>query len=220
MKISSFINFNKLCPCCNNKLHLFMATGLNSNPILWRGNVFENYIEFNKKSDPTEKFKIIENQDDHILEKYSAITKHLWVHHFYFFYICNPKAIKIKDSKGFEILAFDSCYYRSSPMMHSINMSTRKIEIVNLDEENIVNTEEVFSVNYDTNTETKAYCVSLNYSTNKSKFWYCRYSIETLNKDNVKIFELEMPLIKNIPSFLPEDREKLVEKFNYWILMS
>lgn len=221
MKISKFINYNELCPCCGNKLNLFMATNLNSNPILWKGKVFEKHLEFTRKDDPKEKFNIIETQDDHILEKYSTFTKHLWVHNFWFFYICNPKAIKIKDIPyDFEIAAFESCYYRASPLMQCINISTRKIEIVNLDEENYENLEQTYSVKYDTESETKAYLLSLDYKENKSKLWYCRYPIESFKKDNAKTFEIEMPLIKNVPNFLPEHRDKLIEKFQSWILMS
>lgn len=220
MKINDFINFNRFCPCCHRKLSLFMVSQRNHKPTLWKGRILKKYIEFYNKNNPLDRFKIFEGEQDHLLEKYRSGIRSLWTDDFYFFYICNPRSIKIKHAPSdFDIVAFHACYYRASPLMRCLNISDRKIELVS-SEDTFTNSEELFCFSLKEENCNKAFILNLDYQDNKSKLWHYKYSGKNKITEDAKILEIELPLMKNRLSFLPEDRQKLFEKFNYWILMS
>lgn len=220
MKISDFINFNSFCPCCKRKLSLFMVSQRNHKPNLWKGRILKKYIQFYNKNNPLEKFKIFEDEQNHLLEKYRSGIRSLWTDDFYFFYVCNPRAIKIKYAPfDFDIVAFEACYYRASPLMRCLNIYDRKIELVS-PEDIFTNSEELFCIPQKEENINKAFILNLDYQGKKSKIWHYKYSGKNKITEDVKILEIELPLITNRLNFLPEARQKLIEKFNYWILMS
>lgn len=219
MKINDFIHFNKNCPCCDNILTLFMVSHASRNPVIWKGEIDKNSLNFYQQ-DSSKIIKILESDSDHVLDS-SNMERSLWTEDFYFFYLCNPRAIKIKYMPyDFEINAFDACYYRSTPLMRCWDRHDGIITASNPSEENFINAEQVFRVIYQSEDFNKAYILSLDYLDNETVFWHYTYKDSLEINDDSKIMEIKMPILNSLPSFHPSQRDKLLEKFNCWILMS
>lgn len=218
MNINNFIDYNSYCPCCEKKLKLFMASELNDSPNLWRGQILEDSISFTHKKDKNKKLEIIEKDGESMISSFNQHSRELWTHSFYLFFICNEKAIKVTEN-DFSIGYSDACYYRSSIILQCNNMTTRNIEALEDEHASSPNSEECFYVNHLVNNVEKNYFFIVDYLENKSKLWHY------VTEDNVKsinnrILEIDLPMTSTLPSFKLEDRKKLIDKFDCWILMS
>lgn len=233
LNITDFIKFNDTCPICNEKLTLLLAT---LQPLVWQETLprESNKISFHPKllsknmSDssfvPT--ISIIDEQyyiDPMELSKVADFK----THNFYLFYVCNPGAVTEQFGYDFHTNPYQSCYYRSSPLI-TIKGSNQSSSgyCAAMDDRpepnrQIINSDENFCVNKMTELETeKIYFFSLDYTENKSTLMH--YSVSKNNREDSNfspnIYEKILPMLNVRPNF--EDKDKLIDKFENWIIMS
>jgi len=145
-------------------------------------------------------------------------------HHIYFFYLCNPKGIKQKGFADFSISLYKGCYYRSTPF-YEFKQSEDKtwaLDTVNPDFKEIVNKDESFAFNSIEDNLEKVYMMNLDHEKKETMLWY--YSVTEEDKKvkgfRPKLFEKSVPLLSNRPKLGREDRARLIERFDGWIIMS
>lgn len=236
MNIKEFLKFNNFCPICGEPLSLYMRfineTTFKSECINDDGSFsfknirsygsnpnFEN-VKCNLYADTKLNNSWIslsgDNTDD-IINYFGNKTA-------YFFWICNPKAIKKTEYDDFEISMFNACYYRTSTIL-SLNITDNKILMRQEDNEDnikVFNREECFSFKASNTDGDRIYILDLDHLNNKTKIWH--YTVPQNEKTNSSykpnLFEKEIPFLKRRPKFDIKNRNKLIERFDNWILMS
>lgn len=237
MNFKEFINYNSICPICKNELTLFMqwvdtdwtkneklfiATQkkdlyhftefpLNTRQLnLYAQKTGENKeLSFNVKDKSSVEFNCLSTKK--LAQSYQSV---------YFFWLCNPGSINIKEG-DYKIIFFDACYYRSTPYIKFVDVD--KKTIVDYNSFQYVNRDENFIIQDRNSGNLKAYFLSLNYEYEKTLFWhYSATPEEEAQEDFTPLnpFEAEMPLLNKTPDVSSEGREKLLDRFNSWIIMS
>ena len=190
---------------------------------------FDPYPAGEKKAKPgLEQFKsesMLLSDDGQILTKFTSngLLNEAKKHHLYFFYLCNPKGIKEKDWGDFAISLFKACYYRSTPFYEfKLNDGKWDLGIVNPDYKGLANKDESFAFNLIRKDLEKVYMIKLDYEISDTTLWYYTVTDEEKKIENFRpnLFEKNLPLLNVRPKFELSDRQKLIERFDNWILMS
>ena len=223
--MKDFFDFNKVCPVCNNKLTLYFhyENYLDNKLFIFsnKDNDILNFIPdeigikqlsmFNSTSNEEEYFSILcHNNKIEIISDANIFIENKNVKtSAYFYYLCDRKAIHFENNfYNYEIDVYKSCYYRSSPYL-TFKKSNSNFEYTN----NLLNRKEVFTIKYD----HKVYILAMDYEIKETILWYYH---DNINDDNdVELFEKKLSLC-TLPSFDKENRAKLIEKLNTWILLS
>lgn len=220
-----FLQFNQTCPICSEPLNLYLQI---QNSTCFKADNFEGKIAFNPSMNISNKLKnsqiLIENNKLSFND--SILTQTFQANSMYFFVLCSENGIKKSKNYGvnpdiaedYEINIYKSCYWRSSPILELQGSLTS----VNPDQRNLINGDEVFSFKEDKENKKNVYTLQINYSDNETRFYYYAITPEEENIETFepKIFEKTMPLISVRPDFTPEHREKLMDRFGAWLIMS
>ena len=125
MKIQEFINYNHICPICEEPLGMYMQW---IDSLLFRAKQIEpNVFVFKPilstgSQDPFDKYK----EDYFIMDLTSGklqtdftpeIRSLAKKYNMFLFFLCNPAGIKVKSWGDYEIEPYRGCYYRSSPFL-------------------------------------------------------------------------------------------------------
>lgn len=231
--LHNFLAFNEACPVCGNPLTLYLQ---------WLDSVCFKAEKRGPGRYHFEQFKCTElaiadqyidllSRIQHTETRFSSnrIAEAAKTHQMYFFFLCNQDGIKTTRSftntkDDYEINIYKSCYWRSTPLMEYKKQDDQRwqLETVNPDEASLVNADEVFSFKKTVGDEEKVYTLQLGYGEDKTGFMF--YSVnEEQKKDNnfePNIFDKTMPLMGTRPDFSLEHREKLIDRFDSWILVS
>lgn len=225
--LNKFINYNRHCPQCGKPLHLYMQW---FNSILFIGQeykkdtyLFTPTIIPNNKKDFKENFMILTGHDQFIETEFDSPSlfneaKRVPI---YFFYVCNPTGIKENHGEC-EIWLNKACYYRSTLLFEFKKNEDKNIWNLQFTDHqpNIVNKDESIAFSSTINDLTKIYMITFDYELNHTMIYH--YSITEIQKKDKSfhpnIFEKKIPLLNPIPNLFEKD--KLIKKFDTWILMS
>ena len=230
MKLKEFVNFNTHCPLCKNPLKLYLQ--LFDSMCFEAEKIDDSKYKFTQaycKDElfSSDEFIIIDiNRPESLIVSSSKLENKILKSQIYFFYLCNDAGINIisdsyNNKSDYEINLYYGCYYRSTPVFE-FRKNKNKYYIYNVNEQadSLINYDENFSISRFVNNVEKIYVVNINYEQNKTVLWH--YSCdEEQAKDKSYIpdmFEKTFP--KAQLKFDSKNKEKLMDRFDNWILMS
>lgn len=208
MILENFINYERICPVCNNQLTFFIVFD-SINPTLWK-------IEKQKKQykliiNNVHRLSVIPKKDNtyqfvnNNKNNYSFNNNHS---QYYLIGICNQSAIKIKENELF-IDFSNVCFYRKSPHLDKcLNV---------IDNTGLITICDFFCFSETGIDFKKIYNIEFDYIRNSTKITY--FLLEK-NK-RISKFEKEFDFILTmITKDLIKDQTKLIDKINTWITFS
>lgn len=228
--LRDFLHFNRQCPSCGEPLGLYMQW-LGS--LLFRAQETEPHVyDFrvlpNIGSEPTlfsEENMLLGDRESYLETAFSsnALENEAKRFQIYFYFLCNPAGLKQRTGFKREINLYKGCYYRSSPAYEfkkNEETGVWSLELTHKETSNLVNKTERFSLKKHKNGVEKVYLLSLNYLSSQTEFWH--YAVSDAEKKQTffkpNMFEKKMPILKNRPNL--EDKDRLIERFDSWIIMS
>lgn len=231
--LRNFFNFNKTCPICDKELELYLQL---DDSICFKaekyddGNIFTPFMC--KKVDLNEEYIYVSNVGDQISFSSYCLSNEVKSKQMYFFYLCNADGFESRkrysysdlDSKeDYELNVYKSCYWRATPHLDLyLDNDNWDLKVTNPDNINIVNDNEIFCFKKKLVDVEKVYILNLNSSENVTGF--VSYSVtESQLKDfnfNPNLFDKSMPLLSIRPDFSINNRDKLINRFESWIIMS
>lgn len=226
MELSKFIDHDTSCPICGNQLTLFVQC-LDS--MCFKGTKFpsgdfsfDQFRCIDGKFDTTAAFSLIKGEKDYEFEIHSSelnIQSRKWS--MYFYYICNDNAFKDRGQE-YDISVYEACHYRSTPTWEFKKTANNTWALGNADpqDEELIQRNETFTYNITSNDLEKVYILELDYKSKETKFWHYAVTEEQSKEENYQptLFEKTMPLLTVRPKF--EDKEKMINRFDSWVLIS
>lgn len=218
MSLSKFINYNKECPICGNKLSLYLQI-ISLGATTWKGElVGKEYIfePHSKNLNENDFFTIPNLEDFEIKFNSTKSVKLLKTSPFHIFYICNEKGMEDNNY----INVYESCYYRASPLFDYSSDTFDRFKILLNEDVNVINSEETFSITkIEDDSSLKIYTIINSEKEKDTKFIYYKVNDEELKNDNFipKIHEKNFSYKKI--DFSYENRDALYVKFDTWLLM-
>jgi hypothetical protein len=229
MQLNEFIHFNKKCPVCENDLTLYLQW---TDSVCFRSKKIKNNIYH------FEPFKCqnagLSDQDYIDLFDYgtnfetkfssSKVAAEAKRRQMYFFYLC--KDVGFEDKHGdYEINIASGCYFRSTPYLEYQKEGKGKswaLKSVDSALTKIVNRDEALSFSKTVNNIEKVYMLQFDHANNKTVFMhYSANEDQRKSKDfEPNVFEKEMPMLTIRPNFSISNRERLLDRFDSWIVMS
>lgn len=234
MNLNNFLHFNHSCPICGEPLHLYMSWVPNQyNGVMFKAEKVRSFNPFSKtdryKFVPTEQgFKhpkvdgehmiLVDHGDEFEIDFSSnSIRDEAKKYSIYFFFICNPDGINHRGSGDHEINLYKGCYTRSTPFME---LKDNRLRTSIEEFSQLTHKAESFIIKHCVPPLQKIYALSLDYEDKKTTLMH--YAVteeqEKMITFEPNIFEKEMPLLSHRPNL--EDKEKLISRFDSWILMS
>lgn len=231
MSFHQFLHFNRDCPSCGEPLDLYMQW---HNSTLWKAHqpkpdtyTFHPYKM--KKGEMSNDDSIIIVEKDNILDLYFSSQKikdEAERQNMHFFFLCNENGFVEKGDPvyDYEINIYKACYFRSSVEMQMKKSSKKKILLSQTipEQEKFTNQEESFAFISHHDELEKVYILSLKSVEDMTKLWHYTATREQKANENFepKLFDKEMPLLTVRPKFDLENRERLIDRFDSWILIS
>lgn len=232
MNLNNFLSDN-ICPICSKSLTLYMQWSSldtflahkkgedyyfdRSVPIL---NISENNYYPSPRIDKNNKIFMTLDRDLNI--KFNSLSAENFARKqddFFFFYLCNPEGLKLNND--FSINIYEGCYFRSGPFCN-FNLNNDKLSIKKINENSSDIGKESFSFKVRELDLEKVFILNMNYENSTTTLYYYSVKDEDLEKENFtpNMFEKTMDLLKVRPNFNLEDRDKLIERLNSWIILS
>lgn len=227
MKFNEFINFNQRCPVCDNDLTLYLqmkdSTCFRSNKPKHNHYHFEPYKCINKSISESDYIDVY-NYGKDFETKFSSsqMAAEAKKSQLYFFYLCNQNGFESAREDDYNINIYDGCYYRDTPFLEYQKTAKKTwiLKTIDPDHESLINQKEVFSFSRIVEGTEKVYMLHLN--SNKTVFMH--YSVsEEQKKDkdySPNVFEKEVPHLTNRPNFSINNRDRLLDRFDSWIIVS
>lgn len=226
MSLHSFLNFNKKCPICSVvPLTLYWR---------WRNSTLFKGVETEAGTYVFSKYLSSVHNWDHedsrtmTLMDYGSryetifscptLLNEVKTRQTYFYFMCNERGFDARNNN--EINMARGCYYRSSPFMEFQKMEDNWELRHCVDEfAGLAYKDEAFCLKKRIDGEDKVYMLNRDLEIGVSKLWYYSITDEQRKDDKFfpRVFRKELPPIER-PSF--NDMEKLINKFETWILMS
>jgi len=228
MKLNEFIHFNQRCPICDNDLTLYLQM---KDSVCFRArkqkqNIyhFEPYKCLNKAISERDYIDLYDfGKDFETKFSSSQMAAEAKRAQLYFFYMCNDHGFE-DETNDYTINIYHGCYYRSTPFLEYQKTSKKSwvLKAIDPDRENLINQEEVFSFSRTVNGVEKIYMLNFDNHNNKTVFMHYAVSEEQRkDKDfSPSVFEKEIPPLNARPNFAPANRERLLDRFDSWIIMS
>lgn len=232
--LSQFLNFNQKCPLCDEPLRLYMRwmrsllfTGQSIGNNVYQ---FDTYPAGEKPKQELDHLRsesmLLSNDNEQILTEFTSnsLLNEAKKNHLYFFYLCNPKGIKEKSYDDFAISLFKACYYRSTPPYEFKidNNGKWNLGVVNPDHKELVNKDESFAFNVLNKELEKVYMMKMDYEVKDTTLWHYVVTNEEKKIEGFRpnVFEKTLPLLGVRPNFSLPDRQRLIDRFDGWIIMS
>ncbi len=228
MKLNEFIHFNQRCPICDNDLTLYLqmkdSTCFRANKQKKNIHHFQPFKCINKSISALDYIDVYDyGRDFETKFSSSQMAAEAKRSQLYFFYLCNEQGFEESNS-DYTINIYDGCYYRSSPYLEyqKTAKKTWLLKTINPDYDNLVNHDELFSFSREINDIEKVYMLNLNNHNNKTVFMH--YSVNDEQKKDKdyapNVFEKEIPNLIVRPNFSISNRDRLLDRFDSWIIMS
>lgn len=231
MNLNNFLSDN-ICPICNNTLTLYMQwSSLDTFISHKKDNVYYFDRSIPILSDPKNDYYLSPRIDKNH-EIFMTLDKELNIKFnsqssedfakkqddFFFFYLCNPEGLKLNDD--FSINIYEGCYFKSSTFCRFV--FDNKLLIKKIKEDSNDLGKESFSFSVKESNLEKVFILNMNYENNTTTLYYYSVNNEDLEKEvfTPNCFEKTMDLLKIRPNFNLEDRGKLIERLNNWIILS
>jgi len=138
----------------------------------------------------------------------------------YLFFICNDNSFHDVGFNDYEIQLHQACYFRSTPIM-KLKKQNNQWQLINPIYAKLINKNEAFSVTHRLGDNNKVYIVNIDYQVKNTTLWHYSFTDKEAKEDNFipKTFEKKIEHLPSSP-FNFKDRNKLVKKFDNWILVS
>jgi hypothetical protein len=230
MQLTDFLHFNVRCPVCDNGLTLYMQW--NSSVLFQAKKSKRNIYRFEqfkcKNNDEISESDFIELYDygntNDIKFSSSKMASEARRSQMYFFYLCNENAFQDTSSGDYEINATLGCYYRSTPMLEFHKKSRNKwdLETVDKSQSKLINNDEALAFIKSSNGSERVYMLQFNNSNSKTIFTHYSVTQEQMKDKDYEpnVFEKEIADLTVRPNFSLDNREKLLGRFDSWIIMS
>jgi hypothetical protein len=233
MQLYDFFNFNRYCPVCEEPLHVYLKW---DHGALFKGKTIkQNFVRFEPYK-LYKRFNFESNLDyidvsctpssfDAVLSS-SKIGSEAKKHLMFFFFLCNPDSFKDKGDWDYELNMYKACYFRRSQTLEfkkEENQKKKRWYLDFSDKSQIkINSDEHFVFKSFSEDVEKLYFLSLDAEQDKTILQHYIINAEHREQSyfNPKIFKKELPYLENRPNFDLRNREKLIDKFENWILMS
>jgi len=236
MKINEFIHFNSHCPICGNPLHFYMQwidsicfKAVKMGDDLYKFfPFFGNPKEIKDDNDiRDDDYMLMQAKHNNIDISFSrpGVLREAKKYTIYFFFLCNPKGINVKEWGDYEISLYQGCYYRDTPFFEFEKGKGKDkgwyIQPKDKVLTNVVN-HESYSFKEIKNEHEKVYMINLNYEKNLTTLWHWSATLEERSQPDFKpkLFQKDMPLLKTRIKAGIQDRERTIDRLNSWILMS
>lgn len=231
--LCKFLHFNETCPVCGEPLSLYMQL---SDSTLWRTLPtllsgpneyrFEQFKLIDKDLSSEEDYiSLIDGGDTFGLKSGSSKVYQkakLW--NLFFFAMCNEDAIEDKSNGDYIINPYTACYFRSSSMMEMKKNNNKewRLEEINVERPDMFIRDEIFIFKVSQEDVEKVYILNINYEDQNTSFQYYSTTEEQRKLENFdpKTFKKELPLLPARPNFEMDQRDKLINRFDSWILLS
>lgn len=227
MKINQFLHFNHRCPVCENDLTLYLQ--MKDSTCFRSSKQKQNILHFKpfkciNKSISNEDYIDLYDYGNDFETKFSTsqMAAEARRSQLYFFYLCKEEGFEELGETDFNIDAYKGCYYRASPFFEYQKTAKKKwiLKTINPDEASLVNQEEVLSFSKNINGIEKVYTLNLN--DKKNVFMY--YTVNEEQQQNVdyapNIFKKDIPNLTNRPNFSLSNRDRLLDRFDSWVVLS
>lgn len=221
----NFFEHGKVCPVCSNKLSLYLSISnvgtfkCNNNFVKNKKNKLnfyplkDNFFTLHNgilKSDFI-KIHLLNDKDFSFTLSSESLFRVIERETLHFFYLCNLNSFVCKNSyyngiNNYEIQSYLSCYYKGSNIL-SFKYDGLK-HTLTLDQDEALSIE-AFSVS--SNDESKRFCLVYDTSDNKTTLY-------VIDSTTSKDFSSSVELMDHYPDF--SNKEKLIKRFESWILMS
>lgn len=233
MNLHDFLHFNRKCPICDEPLSLYMQW---VNSVCFEAKQIDDKAYYFKPfkglgKDPEgdslkNEYMILEdNENVDLIMSNTKIEQESRKYQIYFFFVCNPAGFKDKGYKDYELNLFKTCYYRSSPFYEMRKDSTTDkwaMEHILPETKDVVVHDESLCFKHLGKDNERVYMLNLNYEKKETKIWH--YIVPETEKDKKgyqpKLFSKTLPILTNRPDFGFDAREKLLDRFDSWIIMS
>lgn len=242
MNLCQFLQSSTTCPVCDEPLITYMQE---IDGDLWKARVVEpNLYRFDRVNMKVDEYKnkgvCVKSPEDFIWIKDKgddfemgfnglALEEFMRLQEVFFFNMCGEDSFKERLSGNYIIEAYKACYYRSSALMNlqlcgeDGHLSWKLVRSSITEQPPVDVRDEIFTFKYrrDENSE-KVYILNLDYENNKSLFRYYTFTLDESVDPTFEpeYFEKDLPLFPVRPNFKLEDRAKLIDRMNGWILMS
>jgi hypothetical protein len=218
----NFLQLANKCPVCQNLLSLYLVISsigtfkCNNNFVKNKKNRFsfyplkDNIFELSNSVLPSDFINITaqKNNNFNLNINSESLFKELIDKYLSFFYLCDLSAINdcsnSKDINNYEIDACNCCYVKFTNLL---SFSKDKQITLSLNS-NTPTLEEIFNINHNDDS----YILVNDFNRNKTIFYYQN------NKSIDSSFNSEFNLLSNTLDF--SDKNKIINKFKSWILMS
>jgi hypothetical protein len=228
MKLNEFIHFNQRCPICDNDLTLYLqmkdSTCFRAHKQKKNIHHFQPFKCINKSISPLDYIDLYDyGRDFETKFSSSQMAAEAKRSQLYLFYLCNEQGFEEEDN-NFTINIYGGCYYRSSPFLEyqKTAKKTWLLKTINPDHDNLVNHDELFSFSREVNDIEKVYMLNLNNHNNKTVFMH--YSVndeQRKDKDySPNVLEKEISNLIARPNFSIANRDKLLDRFDSWVILS
>lgn len=232
MNLHEFLHFNRKCPICDEPLHLYMqwvnSVCFEAKQLDEEAYYFKPFKCFGKDSDADgikEEYIILQDKEDvETIISSSKLKEESRKYQVYFFFVCNPAGFKDKGYRDYELNLFKTCYYRSSPFFEFKQKENKEWQLEHTlpETRGLVSHDESLCFKILGKEHERVYMLNLNYDKKETKIWH--YTVNESDKSTKgfqpKLFSKTLPLLTNRPDFGFESREKLIDRFDSWIIMS
>jgi hypothetical protein len=228
MKLNEFIHFNQRCPICDNDLTLYLqmkdSTCFRAHKQKKNIYHFQPFKCINKSISLLDHIDLYDyGRDFETKFSSSQMAAEAKRSQLYLFYLCNEQGFEEEDN-NFTINIYGGCYYRSSSFLEyqKTAKKTWLLKTINPDHDNLVNHDELFSFSREVNNIEKVYMLNLNNHNNKTVFMH--YSVndeQRKDKDySPHVFEKEISSLIARPNFSISNRDRLLDRFDSWLILS
>lgn len=231
--LKEFLDFNTLCPSCQEPLTLFMR---------WSGDPIDDdykLFQFYRKMNGNLAFQEVKQENKYLQNSKRTMEINGIVYpntnsitfntssaekiiqdqdSVYFFFLCNPDSIE-QLSYDYEINAYKSCYFRSSFPVKFVKENNLLCPSY-LEPTPHPLRDESFTFIDRKEGHEKIYVLTLSYEDDRTILKHYSITDEQAAMDDFEpsVFSKDLPLLKN--RFDQSNKEKLLERLNSWIVMS
>jgi len=245
--MKDFLNFNQHCPICKEPLTLYMqwtgsqidyvkklfvSSRLDNKVIMFEEHaVFKNKSNSGFGTDYGDKKKklpeivmLLKEEGNNYIASFNTLSTAKMAKEqdsVYFYYLCNPRAI---NDLGYDhqIDIYYGCYYRSTPLIQLSEDKSKPQQLLvkYIQDNEIINKDEYYVVKNKIGDLEKVYLIVLDNEEKKTIFHHYAVTDAEAAQENFepKLLEREMPLLNTRINF--EDREKLINRLESWIIFS
>lgn len=229
MSLCKFLQFNQVCPICEEPLTLYMQW---HNSTLWKGEAigvneyrFDQFKFPNKELGKNAEFSLFHDEDKFNIVANDKVLQVAAKQSLHFFFVCNKNGFEDRGTGDYELNLYHACYFRSSADMEFKQTpdKTWSLDSFQVNGNDLVSQEESFAFKKSLEPDLeRVYLLSLKHGEDSTELWFYETNAAQRADDNFepKLFEKKMPLLKVRPKLSPKSRDKLLSRFDSWILMS